>query len=230
MVGGCVEGGGVTIGGSGSSAPPPVQSPQAPTTVTPGGGAATNRDPGPNCQVRECFTVIDLTDDDVVEALGPVTWSDLEHFEPTVDAHHMEPDGWIVVGLPTNFYATGGTHVEHGDLFGLAASVRFEPQQWTWNFGEGSTLSSATPGGSWRDLGLDEFEETATSHVFTERGDYTITLEIEYRAEYRINGGAWVPVDGTLTVASDPITARALQASTVLVDKNCNQNPNGPGC
>ena len=179
---------------------------------------------------RGCWEVVDLTEPDLPEGRGPITWSDIAHFEPTVDVHGMEPDGWIVVGLPTNFFATGGPHTESGQLLGHETSVRFQPERWTWNYGDGETRTSSTPGATWRELHLDEFEETATSHTFAERGRYTITLTIEYSASYQFAGSDWVPIDGTLNVESDPITATAVRASTVLVDKDCEENPKGPGC
>ncbi|WP_181408371.1 hypothetical protein [Schumannella sp. 10F1B-5-1] len=41
----------------------------------------------------------------------------------------------------------------------------------------------------------------------------------------------WAPVTGTLTIAAEaPLSIRVADASTVLVDKDCRQNPSGPGC
>jgi len=159
-----------------------------------------------------------------------VTINDLASFAPGVDGNHMQPNGWIVVGLHTNFYADRATRVVDGSLLGLPAVVRFTPVSWTWSFGDGSALASATPGASWAAQGLGEFEPTATSHVFTSPGSYAIDLTVEYRAEYQFAGSGWVPVAGTLDLPANRIIATASDADTVLVARDCRQNPEGPGC
>src|SRR5690606_3856605 len=64
-------------GGSGSSAPP----------------ADSSGPPGLRLTDRS-YTVT-----------GPVTLSDLVNFRPAPGVDSMEPDGWMIVGLDTNFYA-----------------------------------------------------------------------------------------------------------------------------
>ncbi len=142
----------------------------------------------------------------------------------------MQPNGWAVIGLDTNFYSTGGAQIHAGQLLGQPADVRFTPVIWHWAYGDGSAKAAADPGGTWAALGVAEFGHTPGSHVYRERGSYTITLTIEYRAEYRYAGGPWVPIAGTLAVASNPLGVIAGAATTVLVDRDCRVNPVGPGC
>jgi len=161
---------------------------------------------------------------------APVTLNDIASFKPAVGTNVMEPNGWMVVGLPTNFYATTGTHVVDGTLLGFPASVRFTPVSWRWTYGDGAATSSSTGGASWAALGLPEFDPTATSHVFATPGTFTIQLTVSFAAEYRFGGPTWVPIAGTLPVAANPITATAGDAQTVLVGRDCNANPGGVGC
>ena len=159
-----------------------------------------------------------------------ITITDIASFAPAPGGNNMEPNGWIVVGLYTNFYSDGGVRVVDGTLLGQPAAVRFIPQSWRWSYGDGSAKSSATPGASWAAQGLQEFDATATSHVFAHAGTYAIDLTVRYTAEYQFAGSGWVPIAGTLERPANRIVATASDASTVLVNRDCRQNPAGPGC
>jgi hypothetical protein len=159
-----------------------------------------------------------------------VTISDIASFRPAVGGNHTEPNGWTVVGLHTNFYSDAGSHVVDGTLLGAAASVRFTPTTWTWDFGDGTSLISKWPGASWAALGVGEFEQTATSHVYATATTATIRLTIDFSAEYRIGAGEWTPIAGSLPVQAPPMTIIAGGAKTVLVGHDCGSNPRGPGC
>ena len=174
--------------------------------------------------IRECY---DVTSDDPA---GPVTIRDIAAFRPTPEIDHMEPNGWMVVGLDTNFYATGGVRTVSGQLLGASAKVRFHPAAWTWNYGDGATRTSATRGGPWATLRIPEFDQTGTSHVYRTAGEYTIRLSVTYYAEYQYAGSPWYPVIGTLAVPANPLVATAGSADTVLVEEECTRNPDGPGC
>jgi hypothetical protein len=198
------------------------------TSGSPGtgrGGVATPAEPehptvgGPDGVYRDEYTVI-----------GPFTLSDLEDFHPVPGADHSEPGAWSVVGLETNFIASTTQHVVDGELAGESASVRFTPEQWIWNYGDGTTGTASTGGASWDALGVDEFDETPTSHVFRQRGTFTVRPSVVFSAEYRVAEGDWVSVDGTLQIAMAPITLVVARAETALVNEDCNANPNGPGC
>ncbi|TBN57296.1 hypothetical protein EYE40_07735 [Glaciihabitans arcticus] len=161
---------------------------------------------------------------------GPVTVRDIAAFRPTPEVDHMEPNGWMVVGLDTNFYATGGVRTVSGQLLGERARVRFHPAGWTWNYGDGATETTSSRGASWAALKILEFDPTATSHVYRKAGKYTIQLSVQYFAEYQYAGSPWYPVIGTLSVPANPLVATAGSADTVLVEEECTWNPSGPGC
>lgn len=159
-----------------------------------------------------------------------VTLADIAHFAPTVGEHHMEPNGWAVVGLPANFLSTATTQVLSGTVLGTPAEVRFTPVSWHWEYGDGATRDASTGGARWAALPLGEFEPTATSHVFEQRGDYAVTLSVGFVAEYRTGEGEWRRIPGILTLAAPPRDILARTARTVLVDEDCLRNPRGPGC
>ena len=191
---------------------PSSATPDSPT-CTPGAPVLTEE-----CDHRDWFDV------------QVVTLADIARFRPTAGVQRMEPDGWVVVGLPANFYALVDPQVVPGELLGQPADVRFTPVSWHWDYGDGATATRATKGGTWAGLGLREFEATPTSHVYRSPGGYTVRLSIRYRAEYRIGGGAFVPIAGTIVLPANELRITAGSAKTVLVDRDCTVAPRGPGC
>ena len=156
--------------------------------------------------------------------------SDLVSIPAAAPTQGMEPNGWIVVGVPINFFATASAHARSGLLLGAAAEVRFTPVGFRWDYGDGASRASETGGASWAALNLPEFSETSTSHVYAQPGTVSIGLVVSYAAEYRFAGGDWRAVQGLVLVPTTPITAVADRADTVLVAESCSSNPGGPGC
>ncbi len=159
-----------------------------------------------------------------------VTFADIAHFRPEVGAHAMEPDGWVVTGLPANFISSASVQIVPGTLLGAPAAVKFSPVGWHWDYGDGSLVSHRTGGGSWQSLGIPEFDRTPTSHVFERDGQYTVRLIVEFAAEYQTRGSGWTSIPGTLPLAAAPLTVVSADATTVLMDRDCLSNPAGPGC
>ncbi|WP_167139768.1 PKD domain-containing protein [Diaminobutyricimonas sp. TR449] len=159
-----------------------------------------------------------------------ITLSDIASFRASAGNQAMEPDGWIVVGLDTNFYASASQHTRSGSLLGRPAEVRFTPVAYRWHYGDGTGQVVSTPGASWSTQGLPEFSPTPTSHVYAAPGSYVITLTVHFSAEYRWAGSGWTPISGTLAVPANELVATAGDIRTVLVAQHCAQNPSGPGC
>ncbi|TFD77675.1 hypothetical protein [Cryobacterium fucosi] len=185
--------------------------------------------PGPGTIVRDGFTINCVAGTPCDPNLV-VSVSDLVNFRPAAPTQQMEPRGWSVVGLPTNFIATASVHTRSGVLLGFPAEVRFTPVGFRWNFGDGQGLDSAGGGASWAVLNLPEFSDTPTSHTFTETGGRSITLSVVYSAEYRFAGRDWRAVRGTLAVPTTPLSAVVAEARTVLVNRECTVGAAGPGC
>jgi len=160
----------------------------------------------------------------------PVTWADIAAFAPTQGDAGMEPLGWTVTGLETNFYSTSVPHIQEGTLLDRATEVRFTPVGFRWDYGDGTSAHLSTGGATWVQLGVREFDATPTSHVFEASGDYTVVLVVEFAAEYRMEGMPWTPIAGTIDVAAPPLQVSAGSAKTVLVNRECTLNPRGPGC
>jgi len=230
-VSGEVGGGGATLIGEGSSPGAPGGSGNPGGGSGSGAGSGGDDEPCVEVVVGLCYGEGSVPKAGDSEPATPaVTISDIAHFRPDPPTQRMQPDGWMVVGLPTNIYARSTTHVVSGSLLGAPAEVRFTPVSWHWSYGDGDTTTLPTPGATWQSLGLDEFDATPTSHIYRASGTYVIDLDVSYTVAYRFDGGPWIPLAGTVVLAAPPLTATAGDAVTVLVDRDCASDPRGPGC
>ena len=161
--------------------------------------------------------------------LPTVTLRDLVNFRPAPGIDLMEPNGWMVVGLDTNFYAQVGQQVQSGLLLGLPADVRFTPKRYHWTYGDGGRADLSTKGSTWAAQGIPEFDPTPTSHVYRAAGTYYIDLTIDFGAEYRWANGSWRSLAGTIPVPANRLVATAGGAKTVLVERDCTTG-SGRGC
>jgi len=211
---GTVNGDGVDIRGSVN-----IPGSSASNSGVRGGGRGGNAVTPPPPPLRDGYSVT-----------APITLADLVNFRPIAGMDHMEPNGWMVVGLDTNFFATVESGVQTGLLLNLPASVRFTAERYRWSYGDGTSATRTTRGASWAASGVQEFDRTATSHVYRTAGAYSIDLAIDFSAAYQYAGGPWIPISGTIPVAANRLVAAAGGANTVLVGRDCAQRPSGPGC
>jgi hypothetical protein len=159
-----------------------------------------------------------------------VTVDDLVNLRPAAAGLRMEPNGWTVIGLDTNFWIDVTTNTQSGELLGRSASVRFTPIGYRYNYGNSGTVNRTSAGGSWTAQNLAEFDPTPTSHIYTQPGSYTVTAAVEYSAQYQFDGATWMPVLGTVRTPTNTLDVIAARATTVLVNNNCLTTPAGPGC
>ena len=223
-VSGEISGGGVNLGGS-QTTPGNGGGYGGGSGSGPSNGAEAEPSEGIPCPFpcRPPFTVTDLTEQ-------PITLSDIAHFRPRPGINHMQPAGWMIIDLDTNFYSTGASQVHNGTLLGFPADVRFTPIRWHWTYGDGERASHSRSGTTWAGNRVGEFDPTPTSHIYRAPGTYVIDLSIDFRAEYRFDGQAWTNIPGSIAVPSNRLTASAGTAKTVLVDRECTRSPRGPGC
>jgi hypothetical protein len=86
------------------------------------------------------------------------------------------------------------------------------------------------PGARWDSLGLREFSPTATSHIYGSEGSFTTSVSVRYGAEYRVGGGAWIPVSGEVSSSATTAVVIVQGADTVLAARDCTANRTAPGC
>lgn len=170
-----------------------------------------------------------IRDGYTVTSVPGVRLSDLIRFRPAPPISRMEPNGWTVVGLQTNFFALAAPQLQYGSLLGRPASVRFTPVRYRWDYGDGSALSTPVKGAGWALLGQAEFSRTATSHLFRSPGSFSVSLYATFIADYRFAGMDWTRIEGALVVPAERLRLVAVQAKTVLVGRDCSA-ASAPGC
>ena len=165
----------------------------------------------------------------VVRQTPDPTLNDIASFRPFTPTLDVEPAGVGVAGLPTNILAQATEHTLSGTVLGRPAQVRFTPIAYRFDYGDGRSQTTSTPGGRWTSLGQAQFTPTPTSHTYAQRGTYTLTASVDYAASVSF-GTDWRDVAGTVTARTDPYSLRILEPRTALVDRTCTENPSGPGC
>ena len=159
----------------------------------------------------------------------PDSVRDVARFIPRPMTQSMEPVGWGVRGVPVNFVSSARTHVVSGTLLGRPAEVRFIPIRYRRDFGDGTSMSTREPGGSWASLGQAAWSATPTSHIYGTAGTFVVTLAVDYVADFRFSARSWTRLTGTVSGRANPLTVRIATASTVLVDRTCPTSAIGCG-
>jgi hypothetical protein len=206
----------------GSSAPstPSQESPGPPNQqAAPTESAAQPEDCGPlGC--RGNYDVVLIPD---------VTVADLASFRPATPALTGEPSGFAVAGMPANVVAAASVQSLSGTLLDWDVTVRFTPVAFEFDYGDGTTAVFASGGATWERLGQAQLTPTPTSHVYRQRGAYSVDVTVRYEASVDFGTG-WRPVPGFVTATGGGYGVQVVEARTALVDQTCAEDPDGPGC
>ncbi|MDP9180644.1 MAG: hypothetical protein M3O21_02855 [Chloroflexota bacterium] len=110
-----------------------------------------------------------------------------------------------LVALPSWFWIDGydGAPINSSDtLGGITVEVQIVPQRYTWSFGDGATLETTSPGKPYP--AQSDVQHAYEQSSFGAGGAFAVTVEISFSAQYRVNGGAWQPLDAiTRSFTSD---------------------------
>ena len=154
----------------------------------------------------------------IAEPIAPTSLSDLASFSPGAPGIVVEPGSWSIPRLTTNIYALADTEVQAGELLGWPIEVRFSPQSYRWNYGDGSGATHAVPGGTW---GSAQFSATPTGHIFASPGRYSLSVEVDYAVAYRFAEGQFVALSGVVTRSAGPTMLTVLRVTPILVEDGC---------
>ncbi|UYK38868.1 hypothetical protein [Microbacterium terricola] len=164
-----------------------------------------------------------------VETAPDVTLEDLASFVPARPTLTGEPAGFGVVGMPTNLVATASDQRFSGEILDWPVEVLFTPETFVFAHGDGTSARAATGGSSWSALGQTQFSPTPTSHVYSARGTYSVSVTVEF-APFVDFGGGWTRVPGVITATTGGYGVQVVEVHTALVDETCLEDPSGPGC
>jgi len=142
----------------------------------------------------------------------PTHASQMKGFRPQAPSLVIQPNAWSLPTLPVNLYAAASRHRVSGELLGWPVVVRFTPVAYHWSYGDGSGQSFSSPGAP----AAAQFSPTPTSHRYRSPGRYTVSLRLDYRAEFRFEGGSFDDIDGLVSARAADKTIEVLTVSPLL--------------
>jgi hypothetical protein len=151
-----------------------------------------------------------------LEEAGPLTVTPdrvltaLRHLPlPASDLKIQPPNGRTLVNFDTNFYTDNGEFTRTVTLLGQRVELRIWPARYGWRFGDGQQRWTTTPG--------DRYPHLEVTHRYLRKGRVSPSVDTTYAAQFRVNGGPWRDVDGTVTIPGTPEPLRVVTARPVLV-------------
>lgn len=162
-----------------------------------------------------------------------ITQEDLAQLPIEAGTVSFEPDllGFGYVTRHTNVFADIQTQTISREMLGYEVDIRAIPAEFHWDYGDGVTRTTYDSGAPLADGdAADRTDtETVTSHAYEETGIFQVQLSTTFIGEYRIDGGPWIAIYGSTTIAASPGQADIWRISSRNVDTTCAQ-PGVWGC
>lgn len=204
-------------------------------------------DPGPEC-LDETPEPEQPEDEDVVEAVEDDADSDWDEIVEQIPgqvqqqfaslpidggqvAFEEELLGFGLIDRHTNIFAEVETQTFSEELLGIEVEIRVIPVEYHFDYGDGTTRTSATPGAA-AQLGPEAElidAQTATSHVYESTGTYPVAVTSTFIGEYRIAGQSWTPIAASTQVQATGGEADIWRMDTRHVSGAC-EDPSQWGC
>ena len=173
--------------------------------------------------------VYDTKPRDILEEIAARIEQDFKNSNIAPATVTSQPGPNTLRGAETNFYADAKEQAFDIELLGQRVHINATPTEYTWSYGDGTTVGPTPyPGAPLPEARWGE--KTTTSHVYTQTGDYPVTVATHFRGTYSVNGGPPLPIPGQGTFTSAPVQLRVWRSETKNYADNCNQNPQGDGC
>jgi len=119
------------------------------------------------------------------------------------------PNGRTLVNFETNFYTEQAEFTRTVTLLGRRVELRIWPASFGWRFGDGESEESTSPGAAYPDLEI--------THKYLKTGRVSPSVDTTYAAQFRVDGGPWRDVTGTVTIPGSPQALRIVEARPILV-------------
>jgi hypothetical protein len=124
-------------------------------------------------------------------------------------AAHTQPEGKTLVNFATIFYTEPQPFTRSVTLLGRRVTIVATPQTFTWDYGDGTTSSTSTPGAPYPAKDVTHSYRDAHRTVLT-------SVDVAYSARFRVGGGAWQDIPGTVTIAGPTSPLRISEATALL--------------
>ena len=124
------------------------------------------------------------------------------------------PGGQTLVGLDTIFSTEADGFTETVTLLGRSVELDIRPSSYRWSHGDSTEQTTDWPGEEWR-RGGDA--SRYVTHIYDDRMRISTSVDTTWTAQYRVDGGAWQEVPGTVTIEGEAASLRVRSASPHLV-------------
>jgi hypothetical protein len=119
------------------------------------------------------------------------------------------PGGATLVNFETNFYTVAAPFERTVALLGHQVHFRIRAQAFSWHFGDRTGRTTSRPGAAYPTLDV--------THRYLRKGTVAPSVDTTWTADYQLDGGAWGPVNGTVTRTGAPQQLTIKSATPVLV-------------
>lgn len=184
-------------------------------------------------------TITDTTEEEVITVYEQIPAVIEEEFASLpIDPGEVsfEPDllGFGYINRHTNIYTTAETQEISTELLETTVEVRVIPIEHHFDYGDGTTRTTADPGGPHTGDVLITDTPTATSHVYQDTGRHPVEISTTFIGEYRIPEApaplnSWTPISNTTTIPATPGEADIWRINHRHVAEEC-QTTTDWGC
>ena len=128
---------------------------------------------------------------------------------PPSELQVQPANGRTLVNFETNFFTENAPFDRTVTLLGQRVDLHIVPSEFAWRFGDGEVLATTDAGAPYPDL--------VVTHDYQRKGRVRPAVDTTYTATYRVNGGPWADVPGSVTIPGAPVGLQVLTATPVLV-------------
>jgi hypothetical protein len=156
------------------------------------------------------FTFCDIPADDAPDVTpGMVAAAFARIPLPASELDVQPPNGRTLVNFDTNFFTTTQPFDTAVTLLGQRVDLHIVPSAFGWRFGDGESVTTDEPGSPYPELDV--------THSYLRKGQVAPSVDTTYTATFRVNGGPWRDVPGSVTIPGAPVALQVLTATPVLV-------------
>jgi autotransporter-associated beta strand protein len=110
-------------------------------------------------------------------------------------------------------------HLGTVNLLGRSVDIRAHVDRVSWNFGDDSSTTTTGPGKAYTNADPCRTKQCPGyfGHTYTDSGTVTIEADLTWTGQFRVDGGTWQTIPGTVTAEATSTTIDVKEARGVLV-------------